>query len=180
MMPQLWTLQTQYLAFHPVALTTPVAVVISVCFAVGWSLNHYANDQKNLSRRTAGRCRIWGQEAKVLKATYQTADGKTHQTVLLCSGNNPIGSVSELLFLTILGWWGVVRHANYVGSMVYTWASCAVCGTDHVFPYTEALLVTCMVIHRCLRDEARCKEKYGETWDEYCRIVRWRMIPGIF
>ena len=182
-MPQLWTLQTQYLAFHPVELTTSAAVAACACFAAGWALNHYANDQKNLSRRTAGRCRIWGQEAKVLEATYQTADGKTHRTVLLCSGNThpfPIPSPSEVSFLTTLGWWGFVRHANYVGSMLYTWASCAVCGTGHVLPYTEALLVTFMIIHRCLRDEARCKKKYGETWDEYCKIVRWRMIPGIF
>lgn len=54
------------------------------------------------------------------------------------------------------------------------------CGTDAIFPYTEAIILSFMLVHRCLRDEERCKEKYGETWDEYCRAVPWRMVPGVF
>ncbi|KAF3924653.1 hypothetical protein AA313_de0204267 [Arthrobotrys entomopaga] len=163
MMPHLWTLQTQYLAYHPITLSSSQMIGITNMFITGWALNHLVNRQKVLVRQTAGVCKIWGKDAKVLKATYETADGKTHRTVLLCSG-----------------WWGVVRHANYIGSMLYTWASCFACGTGHVFPYTEAVMMTIMCIHRCYRDEARCKEKYGVVWDEYCKIVRWRMIPGIF
>ncbi|KJZ74771.1 hypothetical protein HIM_05888 [Hirsutella minnesotensis 3608] len=162
-MPQIWTLQTQYLALHPVDLSYPAMMGATTAFAMGWALNHYANQQKSLSRQTAGKCIIWGQDAKFLEANYRTADGKEHTTVLLCSG-----------------WWGIVRHANYDGSLLYTWASCAVCGTGHLFPYTEAILVTATVIHRCFRDEARCRVKYGKAWDEYCQKVKWRMIPGIF
>ena len=78
------------------------------------------------------------------------------------------------------GWWGLVRHANYVGSLTYTIGACLACGTDSVFPHTEVIILVFMLAHRCLRDEERCKEKYGSVWDEYCRVVRWRMIPGIF
>ncbi|KAK7409141.1 hypothetical protein QQX98_008691 [Neonectria punicea] len=163
MMPHLWTLQTQYLALHPVHLSVPVVISVTALFALGWALNHYANEQKNLSRRTAGKCTIWGEDARFLEAKYQTGDGKTHRTVLLCSG-----------------WWGIVRHANYVGSLLYTLAACMTCGTDHLFPYTEFIILAFTVIHRCFRDEARCRQKYGETWDEYCQIVKWRMIPGVF
>ncbi|CRK23186.1 hypothetical protein BN1723_002944 [Verticillium longisporum] len=162
-MPQIWTLQTQYLARYPVDLSNAMTIAVTTAFAAGWVLNHDANRQKSNCREMAGNCLIWGREAQFLEATYQTADGKKHRTVLLYSG-----------------WWGVVRHANYVGSLLYTWASCAACGAGHFFPYTEALLVTATVVHRCFRDEARCKEKYGDTWDEYCKIVKWRMIPGIF
>lgn len=88
MMPHLWTLQTQYLAIHPTELSAFSAILASGCFAIGWFLNHTANDQKNLSRRTGGRCRIWGKKVKVLEAKYRTADGKTHCTVLLFSGNS--------------------------------------------------------------------------------------------
>ncbi|KAM9874501.1 ergosterol biosynthesis ERG4/ERG24 family protein [Verticillium dahliae] len=162
-MPQIWTLQTQYLARYPVDLSNAMTIAVTTAFAAGWVLNHDANRQKSNCREMAGNCLIWGREAQFLEATYQTVDGKKHRTVLLYSG-----------------WWGVVRHANYVGSLLYTWASCAACGAGHFFPYTEALLVTATVVHRCFRDEARCKEKYGDTWDEYCKIVKWRMIPGIF
>ncbi|KAH6855865.1 7-dehydrocholesterol reductase [Chaetomium sp. MPI-CAGE-AT-0009] len=163
MMPHLWTLQTQYLASHPVELSTPVVVLLVIGFAVGWTINHVANDQKAASRRTSGTFRILGQEAKTVEAKYQTADGKTHRTILLCSGL-----------------WGIVRHPNYVGSITYTWAACLTCGDGHLLPYMEAILVTAMCIHRCFRDEARCKTKYGDGWTEYCQRVKSRLVPGIF
>ncbi|KAH6971451.1 7-dehydrocholesterol reductase [Ilyonectria sp. MPI-CAGE-AT-0026] len=163
MMPQIWTLQTQYLAHHPVTLSGPALISAVLLFSSGWALNHTVNRQKNLVRATRGDCTIWGQKPRCIVAKYKTADGKTHQTQLLCSG-----------------WWGQVRHANYVGSALYTWASCAICGTDSLFPYAEAILVTVTVIHRCFRDEGRCQTKYGKAWDEYCDLVRWRLIPGVF
>lgn len=81
---------------------------------------------------------------------------------------------------TCEGLWGIVRHPNYVGSITYTWAACMTCGSGHLFPYTEAILVAAMCIHRCFRDEAKCKAKYGKAWDEYCLRVKWRLIPGVF
>ncbi|KAK3294105.1 7-dehydrocholesterol reductase [Chaetomium fimeti] len=163
MMPHLWTLQTQYLATHPVRLSTPAVVLVVIGFAVGWTINHIANEQKAASRRTNGKFRIGGQEAKTVEAKYHTADGKTHRTILLCSGL-----------------WGIVRHPNYVGSITYAWASCLPCGSGHLLPYLEAILVTGICIHRCFRDEARCKAKYGEAWAEYCQHVKSRLIPGVF
>jgi 7-dehydrocholesterol reductase len=88
MMPHLWTLQTQYLASHSVELPTAAVALLVVGFAVGWTINHVANDQKNTSRRTNGKFLIGSQEAKTVEAKYQTADGKTHHTILLCSGND--------------------------------------------------------------------------------------------
>lgn len=90
MMPHLWTLQTQYLASHPVELPPAAMALIMAGFAIGWTINHVANDQKNTSRRTNGKFHIGNQEAKTIEAKYQTADGKTHHTILLCSGNLPI------------------------------------------------------------------------------------------
>ncbi|KAK4250716.1 ergosterol biosynthesis ERG4/ERG24 family-domain-containing protein [Corynascus novoguineensis] len=163
MMPHLWTLQTQYLATHPVEVS-PVAVALLVAgFASGWTLNHIANNQKNMSRRSGGKFRIAGREAETIEAKYRTADGKVHRTVLLCSGL-----------------WGIVRHPNYVGSITHTWASCLTCGGGHLLPYAKAILVTVMCVHRCFRDEARCKIKYADAWDDYCRRVRWRLLPGVF
>ena len=34
-----------------------------------------------------------------------------------------------------------------------------------------------MIIHRASRDIARCREKYGEAWEEYTRRVPYLFIP---
>jgi 7-dehydrocholesterol reductase len=80
----------------------------------------------------------------------------------------------------VVGLWGIVRHPNYIGSITYTCAACLTCGNGHLFPYLEAVLVISMCIHRCFRDEARCRTKYGNAWAEYCQRVKWRLVPGIF
>ncbi|CZT18430.1 related to c-14 sterol reductase ERG-3 [Ramularia collo-cygni] len=163
MMPHLWTLQTQYLATHPTDLSRMESAVYITLFVAGWYMRHIVDDQKSRTRASNGDCIIWGKKAKVLIAKYTTADGKTHQALLLCSG-----------------FWGIARHVNYAGSFLYTLASCLICGRRDFFPYTEAVIVAGMTIHRCFRDEARCRAKYGDVWDEYCKIVRWRIVPGVF
>lgn len=61
-----------------------------------------------------------------------------------------------------------------------SYSMCAVCGTRNLIPWTYAIFMTCILVHRCFRDEARCRTKYGEQWTKYCNIVRWRLIPGIW
>ncbi|KAF2206635.1 hypothetical protein CERZMDRAFT_115644 [Cercospora zeae-maydis SCOH1-5] len=163
MMPHLWTLQTQYLALHPVELSHGKCLALSVMFIAGWYMRHVVDDQKSSTRTANGENKIWGKKAKVLRVQYRTSDGKIHHSLLLCSG-----------------FWGWARHANYLGSMVYSWASCLICGTSHIFPYAVAVIMTGMVIHRCFRDEKRCRAKYGSAWGDYCQAVRWRIVPFVF
>ncbi|KAE8413227.1 ergosterol biosynthesis ERG4/ERG24 [Aspergillus pseudocaelatus] len=163
MMPVLWTLQTQYLAKHPNDMSTLSLATIIAFFIFGWCMRFSADYQRIRFRQAGGNYSIWGKNAKGIKVPYQTADGKVRESLLLSSG-----------------WWGLVRHANYTGSCIYTWALCSLCGHKGIFVYTEAIVLTILVIHRCYRDEAKCAGKYGKGWEEYCRQVPWRMIPGIF
>ncbi|OJZ85106.1 hypothetical protein ASPFODRAFT_190991 [Aspergillus luchuensis CBS 106.47] len=163
MMPVFWTLQTQYLAKHPTEISLPALIASIVIFVAGWSLRFYADCQKMRFNRTQGKCLFWGRQAQGIPVSYQTRDGKTHRSHLLCSGL-----------------WGVARHVNYAGSVLYTWSLCSLCGNGGGFAYTEAVLVTGMIIHRCFRDEEKCADKYGSGWDEYCRRVPWRIVPGVF
>jgi 7-dehydrocholesterol reductase len=34
-----------------------------------------------------------------------------------------------------------------------------------------------LLIHRIWRDDARCKGKYGKYWDEYGKVVKWKLLP---
>ena len=190
MMPVLWSLQTQYLAKCPKELSHLNLLGVILLYVIGWSIRFSADYQKVKFRQTRGKYSIWGRKGEGIKASYQTTDGKSHQILLLCSGKllhhvTCIPSSQKELtdFVRpsfLLGWWGLARHANYTGSTMYTLALCAACGNGGIFPYTEVIILIGLHIHRCYRDEAKCAAKYGTDWDEYCRRVPWRMIPGLF
>ncbi|EEQ27259.1 7-dehydrosterol-delta 7-reductase [Microsporum canis CBS 113480] len=152
-LPVMYTLQTQYLATHPINLSSWAAALILAT----------ANHQKYLSRATNGKCKIWGKSPEFIRAKYKTAEGSIHESLLLCSG-----------------WWGLVRHANYLGDLILSYSMCATCGFTNLLPWTYAIYMTILLVHRCYRDEVRCYNKYGESWKEYCAKVPYRIIPGIF
>ncbi|KAK2810228.1 hypothetical protein FQN50_003198 [Emmonsiellopsis sp. PD_5] len=162
-LPMMYTLQPQFLAVHPVSLSPIAAASILITGFGGYALFRSANHQKYLVRDTKGQCTIWGKPPKVIYGRYKTANGSTHESIILCSG-----------------WWGVVRHANYLGDLFISFSMCATCGITHLLPWTYALFMTTILVHRCYRDEKRCAKKYGKTWDDYCAKVRWRIVPGIF
>lgn len=82
--------------------------------------------------------------------------------------------------LLISGWWGVGRKINYTGEiMVYS--SFALCtGFASWIPYVLPLWLCVLLSHRAWRDEQRCVAKYGELWEEYTRIAKFRMIPFLY
>ncbi|KAL2369754.1 7-dehydrosterol-delta 7-reductase [Blastomyces gilchristii SLH14081] len=162
-LPTIYTLQPQFLAINPVSLSPIAAATILTAGFGGYVLFRSANHQKYLVRDTQGKCLIWGKAPEYIQGEYKTADGSRHKSIILCSG-----------------WWGVVRHANYLGDLILSYAMCATCGFTHLLPWTYAIFMTTILVHRCYRDEERCAKKYGKTWGEYCGKVRWRIIPGVF
>ncbi|KAH7412849.1 ergosterol biosynthesis ERG4/ERG24 [Cadophora sp. MPI-SDFR-AT-0126] len=165
-LPSMYTLQVQYLALHnpPASDLSDLATVCIACVGVAaYALFRSVNYQKDLVRRTEGECMIWGRKAKVLRVKYRTGEGGMHSTVLSCGG-----------------WWGLARHVNYVGDLVMAYAMCATCGLENLLPWTYAIFMTILLIHRSWRDEERCAKKYGKGWEAYCEKVRWTMIPGFY
>lgn len=79
-----------------------------------------------------------------------------------------------------LGWWGLVRHANYLGDLILSYSVCAACGFDNLLPWTYAIFMTVLLVQRCGRDDTRCTGKYGDDWKKYCDKVKWRLVPGIY
>ena len=82
--------------------------------------------------------------------------------------------------LIVSGWWGICRHPNYVGDLVMALAWSLPCGFSNVLPYFYFLYFAPLLIHRQFRDEHHCKQKYGTDWEKYCKIVKWRLIPGLY
>ena len=159
----MYTLQTQYLARNPVILSNSLALAILTAGVSGYILFRSVNHQKDLVRRTNGNCKLWGSPAEVVRVKYRTSDGVEHNSILLCSG-----------------WWGFARHVNYLGDLILSYSMCATCGFDNLLPWTYAIFMTTLLIHRCWRDEERCSKKYGKGWEDYCKIVKWVIVPGIY
>ncbi|KAL2866100.1 ergosterol biosynthesis ERG4/ERG24 family-domain-containing protein [Aspergillus lucknowensis] len=162
-LPMVYTCQTQFLASHAVDLPYWCSAAIFLIGLAGYAIFRSANHQKYLVRQTNSDCTIWGAKPSVIESAYTTADGGTHKSLLLCSG-----------------WWGIVRHPNYVGDIIFSLCTGLCAGSTHVIPWLYFIFMATLLIHRALRDEARCLAKHGVFWAEYCRRVRWVLIPWVF
>jgi len=105
--------------------------------------------------------------------------------------------------LIISGWWGTSRHINYFGDWIMGISWCLPCRIisfsllfpfffsipsflfqclefGSVIPYFYVFYFGVLLIHRQIRDEHACQKKYGDDWNRYCKIVRWKIIPYIY
>lgn len=151
--PVVYSLQARYMVTHYETLSYPmIALILALKFG-GLIVFRGANSQKDLYRRDPTH-----PDVKHLK-TLPTA----RQTKLLISG-----------------WWGIARHINYTGDWMMAWSWCLVTGFGSIVPYFYVIYFGILLVHRDLRDDHSCKLKYGAAWDQYCKIVPYRMIPYIY
>ncbi|PYH91174.1 7-dehydrosterol-delta 7-reductase [Aspergillus ellipticus CBS 707.79] len=163
LVPALYTTQAHYLAYQPIEITRSYATLLTMAGIASYILFRSSNNQKFRFRQTHGQCLIWGSVPKTIPTTYTTVDGSIHHSMLLCSG-----------------WWGLIRHPNYIGDLLFSFCACAACGFTHLLPWSYLIFMTVLLAHRALRDDRRCSEKYGPQWTQYCQTVRWRLIPFVF
>ncbi|KAM4633298.1 delta(14)-sterol reductase LBR [Polymixia lowei] len=151
--PFTYTLQAYYLVGHPNPLGLPALVAIVAIKLLGFYIFRKSNSQKNAFRRNPSDPKL--AHLKVIP----TATGKS---------------------LLVSGWWGVVRHPNYLGDLTMALAWSLPCGFSHLLPWYYMIYFIILLVHRDLRDMSDCRRKYGSAWDEYCRAVRYRIIPGVY
>lgn len=153
-MPFNFSLQAQFLVTRNTALPIWAVVGIAVMFLAGYYVFRSSNLQKYRFRRDPTAL-IWGKPPTYLK----TARG----SLLLTSG-----------------WWGKARHANYLGDLTMALAMCLPCGFGHVVPFFYFIYFAPLLLDRERRDHNSCKAKYGADWEEYCRRVPYRIVPGVY
>mmetsp|Transcript_35804 Transcript_35804/g.26591 ORF Transcript_35804/g.26591 Transcript_35804/m.26591 type:complete len:102 (-) Transcript_35804:12-317(-) len=98
-----------------------------------------------------------------IPASYVSYNGERHETLLLCSGL-----------------WGLSRHFNYVGDIIFASTFCLPCGFNHLTPYFYCIFLILLLLHRIERDHERCHQKYGAAWDKYCKVVKYKLIPYLY
>ncbi|OCT53128.1 Delta(14)-sterol reductase [Cladophialophora carrionii] len=179
--PFIYSLQTRYLAVYPLTLgVTGIAGVLAVQ-ALGYYIFRGANNEKNRFRTNPNDPRVSHLE------TMTTESG------------------SKLL---VSGWWGTARHINYLGDWIMSWSYSLPTGVagyiinryqnpvtgnttrevvqgdargwGMIFSYFYVIYFGVLLVHRQLRDEEKCRKKYGKDWERYCKRVKWRIIPGIY
>lgn len=53
-------------------------------------------------------------------------------------------------------------------------------GFQHLLPWYYMIYFLILLVHRDSRDMSECRRKYGSAWEEYCRTVRYRLIPRVY
>jgi 7-dehydrocholesterol reductase len=162
-LPCVYTLVGLYLVDHPHDLPSWAAVGIALVGLVAVVVNYQADAQRQRVRARAGATRVWGRAPALIRARYTTGDGKEHDSLLLVSG-----------------WWGIARHFHYVPEILLAIAWTLPAGFDHALPWFYVVYLTILLVDRAGRDDLRCAQKYGEFWKEYCRRVRYRIVPGVY
>ncbi|KAM9111140.1 delta(14)-sterol reductase LBR isoform 1-T1 [Megaptera novaeangliae] len=151
--PFIYSFQAFYLVHHPNELSWPMASLIIALKLCGFVIFRCANSQKNAFRKNPTDPKL-----AHLK-TIHTATGKS---------------------LLVSGWWGFVRHPNYLGDLIMALAWSLPCGFNHILPYFYVIYFTILLVHREARDERHCRKKYGLAWEKYCQRVPYRIFPYIY
>jgi len=86
--------------------------------------------------------------------------------------------------LIVSGWWGLVRHPNYLGELLVQWSwvlpAAPTLGLAQLVPYYLPVVTTLMLVLRCLQINKRNGKKFGDAWSEYTGRVKANIIPCVF
>lgn len=82
--------------------------------------------------------------------------------------------------LLLSGFWGVSRHMNYTFEILMSFCWSIVGYDTGIMPFYYLFYIIFLLVHRIYRDEKKCKDKYGEYWNKYCNIVKYRLIKYIY
>lgn len=77
-------------------------------------------------------------------------------------------------------WWGYSRHINYFGDLLMALSWCLPTGFSSPIPYFYFFYFAFLLWHRQGRDEHKCRQKYGDDWTRYCKLVPSKIIPGLY
>jgi protein-S-isoprenylcysteine O-methyltransferase Ste14 len=152
--PFTYSVQAYYLITRVKTLPPWAVAGFALLFTAGYLIFRITNLQKHRFREHPQRP-IWGKPPEYI----QTEQG------------------SKLL---VSGFWGWSRHFNYVGDILMAVAWSLPCLFGSLLPYFYPLYFAILLVHRERRDFSRCTSKYGKDWQQYCKRVRWRILPGLY
>lgn len=168
--PSVYTLHSRFLVQNPSGLSLPVAGGLFVLSMMGVVLNYMADRERDVFRATNGETLVWGKKPSFIKATYTIIDRKTGK------------SSKKTSLLLASGFWGVARHFQYFFELTAAWSWCLLANPlqNGVLVCFYAAFLTYLLIDRAERDSKKCHLKYGKYYEEYCQLVPYKILPGIY
>ena len=187
-LPFTYSWQARYLAVYPVDLgLLGIAGVLAVQ-GLGYYIFRSSNNEKNRFRNNP-------KDPKIAHLKYMDtkSGGK-----LLISGwwgtarhinylGDWIGSWSYCLPTGIAGYMVSKRAANPADGGIFGGTPSRpeiyqgeARGWGMAITYFYVLYFAILLIHREMRDDKKCKRKYGKDWEEYKKKVPWRILPGVY
>jgi len=174
--PAMYSLQARFLAENPQSHSLAYSIACTTVALLGFYVFRASNAQKDTFRNHP-------EDPSVARLPFL----RTKTGSRLLTG----------------GWWGWSRHMNYLGDWLLAVGMSLPTGTcraltgkllpcplpppppmcsGFVTPvtYFYPLYFAVLLIHRERRDHMKCSAKYGRDWDEYCRIVPYRIIPFVY
>jgi len=168
--PAVYTLHTRFCVLHPTGFDFYTALAMFGVSVLGVLFNYMADAERDHFRATNGECMVWGAKPKFIRAEYtivnsKTGQKETRQSLLLASG-----------------FWGVARHFQYLFELIAAWSWCLMANplVNGVIPLFYATFLTYLLKDRATRDSDKCHKKYGKYYEEYCRLVPYKIVPGIY
>ncbi|KAH6689462.1 ergosterol biosynthesis ERG4/ERG24 [Plectosphaerella plurivora] len=187
--PFLYSTQCRYLAVHPVNLGWVGIATSFAIFATGLFIFRASNKQKADFRKDPDAPRFknmsylqtkrgtrlltsgwWGVSRHInyfgdwLQSTPFTIPTGIAGYIILPAGTGL--AVTAANSATMLDGREVVQEAARGWGMLFT--------------YFYAAYFAFLLVHREGRDDAACAEKYGEDWNKYKTIVKWKILPGVY
>lgn len=168
--PSVYTLHSRYLVQYPSGLSLPVAALLFVTSILGVVFNYLADRERDVFRATNGKCKVWGKDPTYIQAEYTVLDRKTGK------------KTQKTSLLLASGFWGVARHFQYFFELTAAWSWCFLSNPfqNGILPLFYASFLTYLLVDRANRDSDKCKLKYGKYYDEYCQLVPYKILPGIY
>ncbi len=145
------------------------SLIVSLGIIAIW-FNYDVLRQKEMFRegvQNGSKVYIWGKEAKGREVFYKNVDI-----------NGKSGEMRNVLLVS--GWWGIGRKMNYfwelVAILIWSYPGYYIGWRN----YLNCFVLIGIFVSRSIREDNKCKMKYGRGWDEYCSKVPYRFIPFIF
>jgi len=168
--PSVYTFHSRFLVQNPSRLSFNTALGIFILSMAGVLLNYAADRERDIFRASNGKCKVWGSHPKYITAKYTIVDRKTGK------------EVEKTSLLLASGFWGMARHFQYFFELTaaYCWCLLANPFQNGILVMFYAVFLTALLVDRAKRDTDKCRLKYGKYYQEYCELVPYKIVPGVF